>query len=72
MLFICRRQKFFIFDVKSNRQASTSPETRIKGQFISIDELRLPENTPGRLYLKDLEIEVVVCKQVFRNENLTV
>ena len=69
MLFIARRKKFFIFDLKSNRLAATSIETRNKGQFISIDELPLPENTPVRLYLKDLAIEVLVCKQVFRNEN---
>lgn len=72
MLFIERRKKFFIFDLKSNRLAATSMETRNKGQFISIDELPLPENTPARLYLKDLEIQILVCKQVFRNENAQV
>lgn len=69
MLFIARRKKFFIFDLKSNRLAATTLENRNKGRFISIDELELPENTPSRLYLKDLEIEVLVCKQIFRNED---
>lgn len=69
MLFIARRKKFFIFDLKANRLAATSPENRNKGRFVSIDELELPENTPVRLYLKDLEIQISVCKQVFRNED---
>ncbi len=72
MLFIHRRKKFFIFDLKSNRLAAASPEKRNKGQFISIDELPLPENTPVCLHLKELEIPVLVCKQVFRNENCQV
>jgi Transposase DDE domain len=72
MLFIHRRRKFFIFDLKDNRLAARNQERRNKGLFVRIDELQLPENTPTRLYLKDLEIEVSVCKQVFRNENNTV
>lgn len=69
MLFIHRRKKYFIFDLKSNRLVCDSLEKRNKGQFISIDELPMPENTPVGLYLKDLEIQVIVCKQVFRNED---
>ncbi len=72
MLFIHRRRKFFIFDLKSNRLAAISKEKRNKGQFISIDELDLPENTPVSLHLKELEIPVLMCKQVFRNENCQV
>ena len=72
MLFIARRKKFFIFDLKSNRLAATTLEKRNKGQFVSIEELELPENTPVRLYLKNLEIEVLICNQVFRNENSAV
>ena len=72
MPFIARRKKFFIFDLKSNRLAATSIENRTNGRFISIDELDLPENTPVRLYLKDLEIQVLVCKQVFKNEDSAV
>ncbi len=69
MLFIHRRGKFFIFDLKSNRLAARDAERRNKGLFVRIDQLQLPEHTPTRLYLKDLEIEVLICKQVFRNEN---
>lgn len=69
MLFIHRRRKFFIFDLKQNRLAACDQSRRNKGLFVRIDELQLPEDTPTRLYLKDLEIEVLVCKQVFRNEN---
>lgn len=72
MLFIARRKKFFIFDLKANRLAATTLENRNKGRFVSIDELELPENTPVRLYLKDLEIQILVCKQVFRDEDSAV
>lgn len=68
MLFIHRRRKYFIFDLKQNRLAARDQTRRNKGLFVRIDELQLPEKTPTRLYLKDLEIEVLVCKQVFRNE----
>ena len=72
MLFIARRKKFFIFDLKANRLAAASIKARNNGQFSSIAELPLPEDTPVRLYLKGLEIQVLVCKQVFRNENCEV
>jgi hypothetical protein len=72
MLFIHRRRKFFIFDLKRNRLAAHDQTRRNKGLFVRIDEMQVLENTPTRLYLKDLEIEVLVCKQVFRNENCQV
>ncbi len=72
MLFIHRRGKVFIFDLKVNRLAARNQAERNNAQFVRIDELPLAENTPTRLYLKDLEIQVTVCKQVFRNENRAV
>lgn len=69
MLFIDRRGKVFIFDLEANRLAALTPAERNNARFARIDQLPLAENTPTRLYLKDLEIQVMVCKQVFRNEN---
>jgi Transposase DDE domain len=69
MMFIHRQKKFFIFDMKSNRLACDSLEKRNRGEFVRIDNMKLPEKTPVRLFLKDLEIEVFVCKQVFKNED---
>jgi hypothetical protein len=69
MLFIHRKKKFFIFDMKSNRKAVLSLEDRNNGQWSRIDELDIPDNTPVKVWLKDLEIPVLLTKQVFKNKN---
>lgn len=69
MLFIHRKKKFFIFDMKTNRKAALSEADRNDGQWTRIDELDLPDNTPVKVWLKDLEIPVLLTKQVFTNQN---
>lgn len=69
MLFIHRRKKFFIFDMKSNRKAALGEKGRNKGQWSRIDELDIPDNTPVKVWLKDLEIPVLLTRQVFKNKN---
>ncbi|MFK7771285.1 MAG: transposase [Saprospiraceae bacterium] len=69
MLFIHRKKKFFIFDMKSNRKAALSEKDRNNGQWTRIDELDIPDNTPVKVWLKDLEIQVLLTKQVFKNKN---
>ena len=69
MLFIHRKKKFFIFDMKSNRKAALSEKDRNNGQWTRIDELDIPDNTPVKVWLKDLEIPVSLTKQVFKNKN---
>lgn len=69
MLFIHRKKKFFIFDMKSNRKVVLSEKDRNNGQWSRIDELDIPDNTPVKVWLKDLEIPVLLTKQVFKNKN---
>jgi hypothetical protein len=69
MLFIHRKKKFFIFDMKTNRKAALSERNRNDGQWTRIDELDIPDNTPVKVWLKDLEIPVLLTKQVFKNKN---
>ena len=69
MLFIHRKKKFFIFDMKTNRKAVLSQTQRNNGQWSRIDELDIPVNTPVKVWLKDLEIPLLLSKQVFKNKN---
>lgn len=69
MLFIHRKNKFFIFDMKSNRNAVLTEEDRNNGQWKRIDELDIQDNTSVKVWLKDLEIPVLLTKQVFKNKN---
>ena len=68
MGFIHAKGKTFIFDLKTNRLATKNEEARKKGQWTAIGEMDLPEMTPVRVWLKDLDIPVVVVKQTFKNE----
>jgi len=69
MLFIHRKDKFFIFDMKSNRKVALSEKDRNAGHWTRIDKLDIPNNTPTKVWLKDLEIPVLLTKQVFKNKN---
>lgn len=67
MRYIDKKGKVFIFDLKTNR--STSIDDRNKGRWSRIDELAIPEHTPTKVWLKDLEIQVLLFKQVFTNKD---
>lgn len=69
MRFIQKKKKFFIFDMKANRNAVLSEEDRNLGSWIRIDELDIPTNTPVKVWLKDLAFPVLLTKQVFKNKN---
>jgi hypothetical protein len=71
MRFIDKCQKRFIFDLKDNRLAALSQPARSKGQWTRIDQLDLPDSTPVRVWLKDLDIPVLLIKQVFINQDLS-
>lgn len=72
MRFIDGLGKVFLFDMKSNRLACRSKEGAKRVQWQRIDQIGLAENAPTKLHIKDLGIEVLVCRQVFKNENGTV
>lgn len=71
MRFIDRKKKHFIFDLKDNRLAALSEQDRNKGHWTRIDQLELPDNTPLAVWLKDLEIPLLLFKQVFKNQDNT-
>jgi hypothetical protein len=71
MRFINKCKKHFIFDLKDNRLAALSQPERSKGHWTRIDQLDLPDNTPVRVWLKDLDIPVLLIKQVFINQDLS-
>jgi hypothetical protein len=69
MLFIHRKKKFFLMDMKSNRLVALSQKDRSAGKWIRLDELNIKPKTPVKVFLKDLEIPVLLCKQVFTNKD---
>jgi len=69
MLFINRLNKKFLMDMKSNRRCMFSTQDRNKGQWISLDKLPLQAKQPVKVWIKDLEIEVILCKFVFTNKD---
>jgi len=71
MKFIHQKKKFFIFDMKSNRQAALSAEDREQGNWSRIDELDIPDNTPVKVWLKGVKFPLLLTKQVFTNKNLS-
>ena len=69
MLFINKLKKYFVMDMKSNRLCMFSTQDRNKGQWTSLDKLPLQPEQPVNVWIKDLEIEVVLCKFVFTNKD---
>lgn len=69
MLFIHRQKKFFLMDVKSNRQAALSQKDRHAANWKRLDQLNVQPKTPVKVFLKDLEIPVLLYKQVFKNKD---
>ena len=69
MRFIQKKKKFFIFDMKTNRQVATSEQDRNAGHWTRIDKIDIPDNTPTKVWLKDLEFPLLLTKQVFTNKD---
>lgn len=72
MHFIQAKKKFFIFDLQDNRLAqiadgqATKPTA--KSQWTRIKLLDIPNNTPTKVWLKDMNFPVLLTKQVFKDE----
>ena len=73
MHFIQSKKKFFIFDLQDNRLAiladNVTEKPNKKTQWINIKSLDIPDNTPVKVWLKDMDFPVLVSKQIFKNEN---
>lgn len=69
MRFIEQKKKFFIFPLKSNRLIALNQEARHQGNWTKIENLDIPNNTPVKAWLKDLEIPIFLIKQVLTNKD---
>ena len=73
MHFIQSKKKLFIFDLQDNRLAiladNATEKPNKKTQWINIKSLDIPDNTPIKVWLKDMDFPVLVNKQIFKNEN---
>lgn len=67
MKFIHANKKYFIFDLKSNRLAIIG--NRNEGKWKNINKLELQPWTPTKVWLKNVEIELILIKQVFINKD---
>ena len=67
MKFIHQRKKYFIFDLKSNRLATLGD--RNKANWMNISQLDLQPFMPVRVWLKDVELPILLVKQVFTNKD---
>ena len=67
MKFIHDKHKYFIFDLKSNRLVTTGD--RNKANWENINKLDIQPFTPTKVWLKDVEIELLLIKQVFTNKD---
>ena len=71
MRFVDKRRKVFIFELKNNRLVTDSEEKRNKGLFERLDEGKVPEGRPVKVWIKDLRFPVLLFRQVFRNKEGT-
>ena len=69
MRFIQTKKKFFIFDMMFNRLACLTEAARNKGSWTNINSLEIPNNTPVKVWLKDLEFPVLLTQQLFTNKD---
>jgi hypothetical protein len=69
MRFIEKSKKTFIFELKETRLITDSIKTRNAGAFVRLEHTEIPEETPVRVWIKDLEFAVLLFKQVFKNKD---
>lgn len=72
MHFIQKKKKNFIFDIQDNRLAIIADESpskpNKKNPWTNIKSLDIPNNTPIKVWLKDMDIPILLTKQSFKNE----
>jgi Transposase DDE domain len=72
MHYIAKKKKLFIFDLQDNRLAiladGVNEKPTSKSPWTNIKSLDIPNNTPVKVWLKDMDFPVLVTKQIFKNE----
>ena len=69
MQHILKRHKQFIFPLKSNRLVALSTADKRQGKFQSVESISLEQGQVSRVFIKGLETEVLLAKQVFTNQD---
>jgi hypothetical protein len=62
-------KKYFVAALKSNRLVAFSKDEKRQGNFFRVDELTFLPNQPMRVWLKGLDYEVLLIKQIFTNKD---
>ena len=68
MRYIDRKNKCFVFEIKTNRLACRDGTQRDKSQWAGIKEVAIGD-APVEVYLKGLDIKVLLVRQVFNNKD---
>ena len=67
--FIRSLTKHLIGAVKSNLEVALSAQDRAHGKFVKISYIDLKIGVPQSVYLRSVKEPVLVCKDIFINEN---
>ena len=67
--FIRALTKHLIGAVKSNLEVALSAQDRAQGKFVKISNIDLKVGVPQNVYLRSVKEPVLVCKDIFINEN---
>lgn len=67
--FIRALTKHLIGAVKSNLEVALSAQDRAHGKFVKISDIDLKVGVPQSVYLRSVKEPVLVCKDIFINEN---
>lgn len=62
-------EKEFVMPLKSNRKVALSLEDKKSGKYEQVGFLSLEPNTVRRVHLEQVPFELLLCKQVFINED---
>jgi hypothetical protein len=61
--------KEFIMPIKTNRKLALSLEDKKRGNYEQVGSLKLEPNTTRWVYLEQVPFALLLCKQVFKNED---
>jgi hypothetical protein len=62
-------KKEFIMPIETNRKVALSLEDKKRGDYEQVGSLELEPNTTRRVYLEQVPFALLLCKQVFKNED---
>lgn len=62
-------KKNFITSIKSNRNVALSRESKLKGQWVKVESLKLEKNKVKEIYIEGISFPLLIIKQVFKNKD---